>query len=95
DADDVLGQLIAQAAARALAELRREARSSTPERSHSELAGRSASLRHALEAMRSVDPGPDYVARLAGAERHLLALLLVSPSMSASPAVEKGEATDH
>jgi DNA primase len=95
DPDDVLGQLIAQAAARALAELRREARSSTPERSHSELAGRSASLRHALEAMRSVDPGPDYVARLAGAERHLLALLLGSPSMSASPAVQKGEATDH
>jgi hypothetical protein len=35
------------------------------------------------------------VVRLAGAERRLLALLLVSPSMSASPAVEKGEATDH
>jgi DNA primase len=95
DADDVLGQLIAHAAARALAELRREARSTTPERSHSELAGRSASLRHALEAMRSVEPGPDYVARLAGAERRLLALLLVSPSMSVSPAVENGEATDH
>jgi len=95
DADDVLGQLIAQAAARALAELRREARSTTPERSHSELAGRSASLRHALEAMRSVEPGQDYVARLAGAERHLLALLLGSPSMSASPVAQKGEATDH
>jgi DNA primase len=95
DADDVLGQLIAHAAARALAELRREARSTTPERSHSELAARSATLRHALEAMRSVEPGPDYVARLAGSERHLLALLLVSPSMSASPAVQNGEATDH
>ena len=32
DPDDVLGQLVDQAAARALAELRREARSSTPER---------------------------------------------------------------
>jgi DNA primase len=95
DPDDVLRQLIAQAAARALAELRREARSTTPERSHSELAGRSASLLHALEAMRSVEPGPDYAVRLAGAERHLLALLLGSPSMSASPAVQKGEATDH
>jgi DNA primase len=95
DADDVLGQLIAQAAARALAELRREARSSTPERSHSELAGRSASLRHSLEAMRSVEPGHDYAARLAGAERHLLALLLGSPSMPVSPAAQKGEATDH
>ena len=29
-----------------------------------ELAGRSASLRHALEAMRSVEPGPDYVGAL-------------------------------
>jgi DNA primase len=94
DADDVLGQLIAQAAARALAELRREARSSTPTRSHSELAARSASLRHTLDAMRSVEHGPDYATRLVEAERRLLALVVGSPSMSPNPVVHEGEA-DH
>ena len=85
DADDVLRQLLEQAASGRLAKLRREARSTTP-RSHNELAERSRRLRLALEAMRSVEPGPDYEGRLAEAERQLLALLLGSPSMSPSPA---------
>jgi hypothetical protein len=38
-------------------------------------------LRLALEALRSVEPGPDYEKRLADAERYLLALLLGSPSV--------------
>lgn len=87
DADDVLGQLIGQAAARALAELRREARSANPSHSHGELMERTRNLHLALGALRSVEPGPDYVARLAEAERQLLALLLGSPSMSPDPAV--------
>ena len=45
DPDDVVGRLVEQAAARALAELRREARSATPALSHGELAQRSGSLR--------------------------------------------------
>jgi DNA primase len=82
DADDVLRRLVEQAAARALEELRREARSSAPSSSHAELAKRTAMVQLQLQALRSVEPGPDYDARLAEAERLLLALLLGSPSMA-------------
>jgi hypothetical protein len=79
EADDVLRRLVEQAAARALAELRREARSSAPSSSHAELAKRTATVQLQLQALRSVEPGPDYEARLAEAERLLLALLLGKP----------------
>jgi DNA primase len=82
DADDVLRRLVEQAAARALAELRREARSSAPTSSHVELARRTALVQLGLQALRSVEQGPDYEARLAAAERHLSDLLLGSPSMT-------------
>jgi hypothetical protein len=82
DADDVLRRLVEQAAARALAELRREARSSAPTSSHVELARRTALVQLGLQALRSVEQGPDYEARLAAAERQLSELLLGSPSMS-------------
>jgi DNA primase len=85
DAEDVLRRLVEQAASRALEELRRDARSATPSVSHDELSKRSGRLRLALEALRSVDAGPDYEKRLADAERQLLALLLGSPSMSPIP----------
>ena len=73
DPDDVLRRLVEQAAARALDELRRDARSAMPSVSHDELAKRSGSLRLALEALRSVEPGLDYEKRVAEAEGHLLA----------------------
>ena len=82
EADDVLRRLVEQAAARALAELRREARSSAPSSSHAELAKRTATVQLQLQALRSVELGPDYEARLAEAERVLLALLLGGPSMA-------------
>jgi len=85
DPDDVVRRLIEEAANRALAELRREARSTAPSRSHGELSQISGTLRLALEALRSVEPGPDYEGRLSEAERALLALLLGSPSMSPNP----------
>jgi DNA primase len=85
DPEDVLRRLVEQAASRALEELRRDARSATPSLSHDELSKRSGRLRLALEALRSVDAGPDYEKRVDEAERQLLALLLVSPSMSPSP----------
>jgi HrpA-like RNA helicase len=85
DPEDVLRRLVEQAASRALEELRREARSATPCLSHDELSKRSGRLRLALEALRSVDAGPDYEKRVDEAERYLLALLLSSPSMSPSP----------
>ena len=67
-------------------ELRRDARSADARPlGHSELAERSRRLRLALEALRSVEPGPDYEKRLDEAERQLLALLLASPSMSPNP----------
>ncbi len=91
DADDVLRRLVEQAATRALEELRREARSSSPSSSHAELARRTATVQLGLQALRSVEPGPDYKARLAGAERQLLALLLGSPSMAPGTApLERG-----
>ena len=82
DADDVVRRLVEQGASRALVELRREARSSAPSSSHAELAKRTGTLQHALQALRSVEPGPDYQARLDEAEHLLLALLLGSPNMS-------------
>ncbi len=85
DPEDVLRRLVEQAASRALDELRRDARSATPSVSHDELSKRSGRLRLALEALRSVDAGPDYEKRVDEAERQLLALLLSSPSMSPSP----------
>jgi DNA primase len=81
DAADVIRRLVEQAATRALEGLRREARSSAPSSSHAELARRTAQLQLALQALRSVEPGPDYEGRLATAERQLLASLLGSPSM--------------
>jgi DNA primase len=87
DAGDVLRRLVEQAAARALGELLREARSSAPSVSHAELARRTATLQLKLQALRSVEPGPDYEMRLAEAERLLLVLLLGSPSMAPGTAV--------
>jgi DNA primase len=81
DAGDVLRRLAEQAATRALEDLRRDARSTSPSLSHDELAKRSGQLRLALEALRSVEPGADYEKRLAVAEHQLLALLLGSPSV--------------
>ncbi len=93
DADDVLRRLVEQAAARALAELRREARSSTPTSSHVELARRTALVQLGLQALRSVEQGPDYEARLAAAERQLSELLLESPNMRpAGPPPDQREA---
>jgi DNA primase len=85
DAGDVLRRLLERASIRALDELRRDARSATPSAGHNELADRSRRLRLALEAIRSVEPGPDYEKRLDEAEAQLLALLLASPSMSPIP----------
>lgn len=85
DADDVLRRLVERAASRALDDLRRDAQSTSPSVGHDELAKRSAQLRLALEALRSVERGPDYEKRLAVSERHLLALLLESRSVSPSP----------
>jgi DNA primase len=85
DPGDVLRRLAEQAATRALGELRRDARSAAPSAGHNELAERSGRLRLALEAVRSVEPGPDYEKRLDEAESQLLALLLASPSMSPNP----------
>ncbi|MGP8208080.1 MAG: DNA primase [Acidimicrobiales bacterium] len=84
DADDVVRRLVEQAAARALAELRREARSSSPTSSHAELAKRTALFQLGLQALRSVEPGPDYETRLETAERQLSDLLFGSPSMTTS-----------
>jgi DNA primase len=74
--DDVLRRLMEQAAARALEGLRREARSPAPSRSHAELARDTASLHLALEALRSIEPGPASAVELAQAEERLLALLV-------------------
>jgi DNA primase len=93
DADDVVRRLVEQAAARALAELRREARSSTPTSSHAELAKRTALFQLGLQALRSVEPGPDYEARLEAAEGQLSDLLLASPNMTpAGPSSDDREA---
>ncbi len=95
DADDVLRRLVEQAAARALEELRREARSSTPSSSHAELAKRAAALQLGLQALRSVEPGPDYEARLAAAEQQLSDFLHGSPSMAAAePRSDQREALE-
>lgn len=85
DPGDVVRRLVEQAATRALDELRRDARSATPSAAHNELAQRSGRLRLALEALRSVERGPDYEKRLDDAECQLLALLLGSPSMTRIP----------
>jgi DNA primase len=85
DPGDVLRRLVERAATRALDEVRRDARSATPSAGHNELAQRSGRLRLALEALRSVEPGPDYEKRVNDAECQLLALLLGSPSMSPIP----------
>ena len=85
DPGDVVRRLVEQAATRALDELRRDARSATPSAGHNELAQRSGRLRLALEALRSVERGPDYEKRLDDAECQLLALLLGSPSMTPIP----------
>lgn len=84
DLDDVLRRLVDRAATGALAELRREARSAgqlaggvvPASGSLAELAARASTLQLALQALRSVEPGPGYEGRLAGAERQLLGLLL-------------------
>ncbi len=66
-----------------------------PDASHVELARRTALVQLGLQALRSVEPGPDYEARLAAAERQLLALLLGSPSMSRrNPPPDQREALD-
>lgn len=80
--DDVIRRLIEQAAARALAELRREARSTAPSLSTSELAERSAAFQLGLQALRSVDMAPGYELKLEAAERGLVGLLLGSPSVA-------------
>lgn len=85
DAGDVLRRLVERAASRALDDLRRDAQSTSPSVGHDELAKRSAQLRLALEALRSVERGPGYEKRLADSERHLLALLLESRSVLPSP----------
>ena len=85
DADDVLRRLVDQAATRALAELRQQARSTAPSGGDTDLAtmaARAATLQLALQELRSVELGPEYEERLAGSEERLLALLLGSPSMS-------------
>ena len=76
DADDVLRRLMEQGASRALEDLRREARSAAPSRSHGELAQETRALHLALEELRSLEPGPGDATRLAAAEERLLALLL-------------------
>ena len=82
DPDAVLRQLVEQSAVRALAELRREARSSAAILSHAELSARSAALQRGLQGLRAVEPGPDFDIRLEAAEAQLVELLLGSPSMS-------------
>jgi hypothetical protein len=83
--DDVLRRLVEQCASRALAELRREAKSSAPSSTHEQLAQRTAALQIGLQALRSVDPGPEYELRLEAAERGLVELLLESPENAPSP----------
>jgi DNA primase len=81
---DVLRRLLDGAAMRALSEVQRQARTS----GEVQLSTRGAPLRLALEALRSLEPGPGYEGSLADAERELLALLLESPlgpDMSPSP----------
>lgn len=59
----------------------------------SELASMTSSLQLALQALRSVEPGPAYDERVTAAERELLALLLGGPSMALGLTGEgKGEA---
>ncbi|MGH9107419.1 MAG: DNA primase [Acidimicrobiales bacterium] len=83
DPDDVLRRLVDRAAARELAELTRRARGAEDLVT---LAARAGTLQLALQALRTVEPGPGYEERVAGAERQLLALLLGSPDMSPGPA---------
>lgn len=77
DPDDVMRRLLDRAAVRALAELQRAARAdggSDPD-AGARLARETRELQLALQAMRSVEPGPAEAGRLAEAEQQLLALL--------------------
>jgi DNA primase len=78
---DVLRRLLDGAAVRALAEVQRLARTS----GEVQLSSRGAPLRLALEALRSLEPGPGYQGSLADVEHQLLALLLGSPDISPRP----------
>jgi hypothetical protein len=78
---DVLRRLLDGAAVRALAEVQRLARTS----GEVQLSSRGAPLRLALEALRSLEPGPGYQGSLADVEHQLLALLLGSPETSPRP----------
>lgn len=79
--DDVVRRLVEEATARALAELRREARSASPSMSHQELTDRSRALQLGLQSLRSVEMGPGYEISLEEAEERLVELLLGSPSI--------------
>jgi DNA primase len=83
--DDVLRRLLDRAAATALNDLTRQARSSAVSAATgselSALSARVSGLQLAVQAMKSVEQGPGYESRLAEAEGRLLALLLGSPSM--------------
>jgi DNA primase len=91
DPDDVLRVLVDHAAARALDDLQRHARVSAPVGAGTAGGGTVEGgaelrvLKLALDAMRSIEPGPGREERLAHAEQHLLALLLGSPSVSPGP----------
>lgn len=75
---DVLRGLLDRAATRALADIQSQARSS----GEVQLAARAAPLRLALEALRSIEPGPGYESGLAEVEHQLVALLLGSGDAS-------------
>jgi hypothetical protein len=77
DPDDVLRRILDRAAVRALAELQRAARAdggSDPD-AGARLAKETRQLQLALQALRSLEPGPAAAGRLAEVEQHLLVLL--------------------
>lgn len=77
DADDVLRRLLDRTAVRALSELQRAARAEAASEpgAGADLEARARGLQLALQALRSLEPGPTEAARLAEAEEQLLALL--------------------
>lgn len=80
DPDDVFRRLVDRAATRALAHLAREAQASAQPVPYT--SERSARLKHGLDRLRAVEPGPDLSLRLEDVERQLVDLLLGSPSLS-------------
>jgi DNA primase len=85
DPDDVLCRLAERAAGRFLSALNREARSNATVLGPAELAERaerSAAVQLSLQGLREVAAGPGYLDRLRAAERQLVQLLLVNPSLS-------------